>query len=776
MAPGTIDILRSGPGLASGGRPQSLPQRHVAGRPGHVADTLPWHRYPRARMVDRSARSSSAPRLAALAALVAAVVLLPGLGEHGVWTDAELPALDRARAALGAALSDLERSPWLPDLLRTRSYALLGDAAGLRLPHALAAIALVAMTAGVARLRGASAGVSLLAAGFALAFPMLAVVGRTALGNPVGEALGVAAVLVGLLAWRTPSPARAVILGGASAGLVTLAVASAGLVLGGVIPLGVLAMVATVDRPVDRPGSPSRVRAIIAVALWLGLLVAVSVAVMLSLRQGDGYIPILGAAKDLVLVDKPENRRFAAGIEDLGYGLFPWAPLTIAGALLGRRDRLPALWLGLGVTIAGGWSLVYGTVPLPITVPAALCAAAAVEWTLGSHTDRAGRRLALTVVVLGMLVTGKDAERTPGRVTVPVYPFEGEHTFPQAQLQAPQRLGSIGSIALLAVLAAGLLAPAGGRPHRIDRLLDRLPPRPRALAPLAILGLATLFGAHGYARQLVPRTCDLLSPRRLLEHHRMLVEAGELPAQLGNHRVRDEGLSLYGPGDVATLASRRELAHYLEVDEPRAAIMLERDLAGLHQDHRANGWPLYVLDEDHALLRLVANHLPPGEHDRNPIPAVLLDEPAVLAHPTLLRFEEYIEIVGWEVTDPIIRGRQATLSLSIRVLRPLPGGSQVYARLLKGRSSRINGEPHELTGGIYPPNLWREGDFILHRFEFRAPALEIQPGAHELIVGLRRSERENFAISVPEGNEGEHGVEVRGKSRNFAALGTVEVW
>lgn len=736
-----------------------------------MADTPAPRRYPRARMVDRATRFYAAPWVAALAALAAALMLLPGLGDHGLWSDAELPAFDRVQAALGAALSDLERSPWLPDLLRTRAYARLEDAAGLRLPNALAAIALVAMAAGLARMRGASARIGLLAGGFALAFPMLAIAGRTTLGDPVGEALGVAAVLAGMVALRTPSRPRALLMSLISASLVALSVTSAGLALGGTVPLAVLAVIAT-----ERSVATSRARLGVAVALWVAAIATIVVVVVLSLGQSDGYIPLLGAAKDLMLVDKPENRRFAAGLEDLGYGLFPWAPLVIAGALLGRRDRLPALWLGLGVAVASGWSLVYGTIPLPVTVPAALCAAGAVEWVLDSSTDREGRRLALAVVVLGMLVMGKDAERTPGRVTVPVHPFEGEHTFPAERLEASQRLGSIGSAALWALLAAGLLAPAGGRGHRLDRLLDRLPAQPRALAPLAIVGLAALYGGYGYARDLVPRTCDLLSPRRLLEHHRALVDAGELPLQLGNHRVRDEGLSIYGPGDVATLASRRELGLYLAADETRAAIILDRDLPGLYQDHRANGWPLYVLDDDHAYLRLVANALPPAEHDRNPLPAVVLDEPAQLAHATQLRFEGYIEIVGWEVTDPVIRGREATLRLSIRVLRPLPGGSKVYARLLKGRSSRINGEPQELTGGLYPPNLWRDGDFILHEHTFKAPLLEIQPGAHELIVGLRRSEHENFDISLPEGKTGEYGVEVRGKSRNFAALGTVEVW
>src|SRR5690606_15310208 len=120
---------------------------------------------------------------------------------------------------------------------------------------------------------------------------------------------------------------------------------------------------------------------------------------------------------------------------------------------------------------------------------------------------------------------------------------------------------------------------------------------------------------------------DMLSPRHLLEHHRRLAEAGALPEQLANHRVRDDGLSLYGPGDVTALASRRELSSYLAADEPRAALIRERDLATLHQDHRQKGWPLYVLDDRHAYLRLVSNRLPPGEQDRNPIPGVVFDEP-----------------------------------------------------------------------------------------------------------------------------------------------------
>lgn len=725
-------------------------------------------------MSGRLARLHSPAVAAALVAAVAALVLLPGLGDYGLWTDAELPIFDRVRAAMGEALRDLERSPWLPDLLRQRSYAAFDGALGFRLPHALCAVALAALATVVARLRGGEVRHAVLAGAFALAFPLLVVSGRTALGNPVGELCITLAIVLGVVAQgrSTLAGAGPWVLGALGAG--ALAVTSVGLLLGAALPLAVVACAALLDS--DR-------RPAIAAVLGAGALACLTVAVMLSLDQGDGYIPLLGEAKDPLLVDKPQDRRFAAGVEDLGYSLYPWAPLVVAGALLGRRDRWPALWLGLATVVAGGWSVVYGITPLPVTVPAALCAVAAVQWLEDPRTDRTARRAVLAVVILATLVLRKDAEHTPSRLVVPLRAFEGEHNFPGDQIEAPATLERLGGLALLALFGVGLLGPTatsasrdGSRPRGLDRLRERLPPGARALAPSALLGLCALHGSITFAHQLVPDTCDRLSPRALLEHHAALVESGVLPPTLGNHRVRDGGLALYGPGDIEAIGSRRELSNYLAAPEPRAAIIRARDLPSAHQNHRAKGWPLFVLDDRHGHLRLVANRLPEGATDLNKIPQVVFDEPPALANPTLVSFENYIDIIGWEVTEPIVRGGTAELQVAIRVHRALPGGTKLYARFLKDRTSRINSEPHELTDGIYPPNMWREGDYILHRFTFTAPLLEIQPGDHEFIIGLRRGEKQNFGISTPEGKTGEYGVKVRGKKRNFARIGTVEVW
>jgi hypothetical protein len=148
----------------------------------------------------------------------------------------------------------------------------------------------------------------------------------------------------------------------------------------------------------------------------------------------------------------------------------------------------------------------------------------------------------------------------------------------------------------------------------------------------------------------------------------------------------------------------------------------------------------------------------------------------VLAHETLVRFESYVEVIGWEVTEPLVRGREATLQVAFRVLRPLPGGSKLHARFNRGRIARINGEAHELAEGLYPCNLWRPGDYVLHRFTFEVPVLETLPGSYDLVLGLRRSESENYDVTVPEGKDGEFGVRVADSKHDFATVGSVEVW
>jgi hypothetical protein len=709
----------------------------------------------------------SAWLLAGSTALLALLVLLPGLGDYGFWSDAEMPVVDRTRAALGAALSGLERSPWLPDAVRTASYDRWPSELGIRLPHAIAGAGLAAVAAALARWRGATTGSSLLTGLFVLALPSVVVSARTVLGNPIGELAGASAVLFGLVATRAPRPGVAALAAVAAAVALASAIASAGLVIGGAIPLLALA---TADH-----GDRTRR---IAPVLWLATALVLAVAIRLVLQQGDGYIPLLGAAKALELVDKPETRRFAAVLQEYGEQVAPWAGLAAVGAALGPRGRWPALWAITALVVCGGWSLVFGTVHLPVAVPTALCCTAAVDAMRSGRCTTPARRLIVFVALAGMLVMRKDAERTPARVAVPVWHFELAHRFPDEALEVSRRLKRNAALAMLALVAASILSrrredEAVGR---IEAALRRVPNRWRDRTVLGVVGLAAANAALVGAQGLVPDMARTLGPSDLLARYARWVEAGALPAELGVYRVRDPGLAYYGPERLHGLQSRREVLDWLTPDEPRVALVRDLDLPPLVQNHRAAGLPLFVLHAEHERFLLVSNVLPEGAVDRNPIAAVLFDAPPALEHETRVRFESYLEVVAWEVREPLVRGTRRKLRLVLQALRPVPGGTKIYARFLRGRMSRINAEPHEIASNLYPPNLWRAGDFILHEIDIDVPPLEILSGRHELVVGLRRSEKQNYEITIPEEASGEHGVVIKDKKRNFAVLGEVRVW
>ncbi len=687
-----------------------------------------------------------------------------GLGDAGLWSDAELPVFDRARAALGDALSGLERSPALPDLIRARGVAAFGGALGLRVPHAITAAAVVGLAVGWIRSLGRPVSLSLLGGAVVLSLPMLSLSGRTALGNPVAELMSVIAVLS---LWSASKQGSSTRTRGVSAalGLVALGggVASCGLLLGAGLPLTIAAL---------SPGVTPRVRAAMGTAAGICVLVSLR----LVLDQGDGFIPLLGAAKDLELLDKPEARRFADGLEDFGYQIFPWAGLAMVGAATGRAEvRAPAIWLVVALAFNAGWSMLYGPTPAFLGVPAAACVVAAVARILDPAASGWERRVALFVAAAAALVVSKDGGLLPSRLVAPTELREKEQTFPDEALDAEAELSDMGKTVFYALVLAGLLGRRRD-PGGLERIASRVPAPARDALIVGAFAVAACSNAWTHGHVLLPRTGALLSPKQPLERLAAWVESGALPTTLGVHRVRDRGLTMYGPDAVETLAGRRDLQDWFDDDAAAVAMIRVGDYPALFQASRQQGRPLYVLDDSHARLRIVANRLPGGEENRDPLTDIVLDEPPQLAHPTLLNFDNYIEIVGWELDGPLRRGKEHTLQLGIRVLRPLPAGSKLYARMLKGRLSRIGGEPHEFAGGLYPCNLWRKGDIIWHRWTFQTPPLEVMPGTYDILLGLRRSENVNYSIQIPEGKQGEFGVEVRGRKREFAKIGTVTVW
>jgi hypothetical protein len=695
----------------------------------------------------------------------AAVIWLSiGLGDAGFWTEAELPVVDRSRAALGESLSGLKRSPWLPDAVRTAFFSAVRSELGLRLPHALAVGALAGIVAGIVRARGGTVLHAALGGALLLCFPGTAIAGRTVLGNPLGELAAVVTVLTGIAATRAPRPTNRAAWGLAALASFGLSVSALGLGLGGAAPL---LAIAAADGSAPRPFIPK--------ALAAAAVATVAIVAWSSWGQGDGYIPLLGAAKELDLMDRPEGRRYAAGLEDFGYQVFPWVGLVVAGAVR-PTARWPALWLASTLALTLAWSLVYGSTPVPAMVPAALCIVAAVQAIADPGAPPLLRRATVVVGIAAILVMRKDAELYPSRIAVPQHRFAGEHHFPAEPARATGTLRSMGSAVLVATLFAGLWARRRDEEGIVERVLCRIPARVRDEGSVAAFLVAAVVAGGPLLADLVDRVGALSSLRTPLHRYARWLDDGTLEEPLGMHRIRDPGVGLYGPARLEALPSRHDLFGFLQSPSPRAALVRVGDVPALHQHARAGGWSFFVLDDSHGQLRLVSNTLVPGAEDRNRIGEVLFDAPVDLTHETEVQFERYVKIVGWEVTEPLVRGRSGRLSLAIEVLRPLPGGSKLHARFLGGRLSKFNFEPVDFADNAYPCNLWRPGDFIVHTQTFEVPVLEVLPGIHDLVVGIRRSEHQNFDIVVPAETEGEFGVVVRDKKRNFAKIGEVQVW
>lgn len=725
--------------------------------------------------------------LGAACFLLAGALLLWSLDGTGLWSLAELPVLDRARAANGAPLEDLVRSPPFPDWIRAKSYGRWSSDWGLRLPGALAAALTVGLGATLCRLRGASLATSMWCALFLLAFPATAVAARTVTGNPFLECGAALSVTGGVFALRLLTGddrsrgALAVIGGtlGVIAGLVGLAIAigSGGLVVGGLVPVIALALFAA---PRNR---------IVSVMLWVAALIAAVVAFQLIRNQGEGFIPILGAAKDELLIGSPHRRSIAGSVREMTFGLFPFAPFVLVGAFGRRRDTWPLQWLLAGLVVVSVWSMVYGLTPVPVSVPAALAAAMGLEALLDPKNSRTSRRMVYAIVFIGLMILGKDATRSAHAVLSPFFTHQAGVDFPHEAIEAPEALERLARLMLVFVTAAFVVSPRSedAPEHRDGPLslptayLARISPRVREIAARAVATLALAYAGVSLSHDLLVEAGMHLSSKAPFERFARYAgeDAGDatFPEILGVHRLNDPGAERYGPpaANVVPLDGRGELHTWIGREAPATAMIRRSDLPALHAAHRKGEWPLFVIDNRHDDLVLVANVLPDGAEDENPISEIVLDEPPQLEHPTLVRFDDNVEMIGWEIEGPLRRGGEIELRIAFRVLRRMTAGTKLYARFQKGKMSRVNALPHELAEGLYPANNWAAGDYILHRFRFEIPSMEVFPGPHDFIVGMRRTESKNYPITIPEGKTGEHGVRIRGKKHEFAIIGEVEI-
>jgi hypothetical protein len=688
--------------------------------------------------------------------------------QAGILPGLEYPALARAEGILGLPHDNLLRSPWLDDAVRALLFDLFGvnnwtlRANGLFAGLVLAALAFLIGWQGANGEKNSKLQ-PFLAWGCGLAFLSGAAVDRHIyLAN--GQPLGMLAMVVAWFALSTLAVPRPNAIRMATALFVAacmaLACAGIGAWFGVVLPLSAFALHPALSRPTQR------IVALVALA-------TAAASVSLFCTQGEGFISILGAAKELAALHGSPNPTSRI-VSELADDLWPWLGWIAVATLAAPRRESDVYLVRTGlVWIAGAalWSTHYpplsvGILPLwPLLAWRGLASffdpdqrgnelsprlawmrwnavlLLALTWVLTKHHD-----FAPLPALLG-------AQASNVNFTDPVF-FDAL----RRSLHVP----------LLATTLLAALAFLGARSHLLARRVR-----------LSWLAIAWIALSLTLTTLVIPRQRFELGRSggydHVFEQWRELLNAGSIGTQLAFRNGQEPGFARALPRELEAreLRSQAELTKWLEGDEPRVALVSSHDLALL--DHRAREQKLSfgVLAQARHDLFFVTNRS--IDHDNNPLRSVVVDEPPASEHPTRVEFDQRVALVGWTLNSPFRRGARAHLTLVFEVLGTLPPGVEIIVRLQRGRMGRLGGRAEKAAQGIYPPSLWRRGEFIIHRTQIEVPWILTVPGTYELLIAVKKIGGNNFPVTSTDEDLEKVKAHSRGGKREFVQIATLDI-
>jgi hypothetical protein len=234
---------------------------------------------------------------------------------------------------------------------------------------------------------------------------------------------------------------------------------------------------------------------------------------------------------------------------------------------------------------------------------------------------------------------------------------------------------------------------------------------------LAVLGaLAFVVGFH-------PELAAQLSPREALEAFARMHRDRE---PLGLLRMSPRLVAYHGGGDVRAFGRTDDAFAWLAGDDqpPESAVarrwlvVPESELAKLNVLHRQRfGRNLPVADASSSRTLLAVSDLE-GMVQRSPLRDVVLDEPREPARRAHARFEEGLELLGWEVVDADGARLEAVPTRTavnarfyVRVSGAIDPGYAPFLHVDRGKL-RFNGDAAFVDHG-YGPAHWLAGDVVV---------------------------------------------------------------
>lgn len=241
-----------------------------------------------------------------------------------------------------------------------------------------------------------------------------------------------------------------------------------------------------------------------------------------------------------------------------------------------------------------------------------------------------------------------------------------------------------------------------------------------------------------------PALCRELSPASAYDTF-VAIRTGD--DELGLFGTSPKAGAFYTGTDIPRLADAPDAMDWLDSAPPgrrRFLLLRGRDLPRLNSLFRAaHQTNLPVLDARSSQTLLVSN-LAGGRPDANPLADVVLDAPPTIRHPVDARFQEHIELLGWDLVDAtgasvgtLSAQRAYRLRTYFRIEKPIPGTWTAFVHL-DGDKKRQNAD-HPVAHGRYPMSLWQPGDIIVDEVELELDP-SFLPGDYWLMCGFFQGE------------------------------------
>jgi 4-amino-4-deoxy-L-arabinose transferase-like glycosyltransferase len=673
---------------------------------------------------------------AAAFTVAALALLLPGLGQYGLWEPWELRLTDQAAALAGIRPpAGASIGPASQALLPALGIRLFGfSEAASRLPGVLVALATLAAVAwAAAGLYGRRA--AAIAATATMAMPLFVLQARQ-LTSDMPLLLASALALGGLGRLGREQPGRRA-LGGALWVLFGLGLGAA---TGGVL-VGVVAPCLAFAAAWRLSGLTfsSRLQRGLAVGVVAGGLGLALVAALTPYRAGQaswllGGTPVLGAAA----------RTFDAVLRVLGFGLFPWgalALLALLAPLVALTDETPAAeergqsFAALLPLFAGAFGLAAATVQLHLVGQARIsilpAVALALSRLLSEPRSASANRLLAFFAATGTLLVTRDLWLSPEEL-VSVH-LSSKVTWPPGLSLRPlvAAVGVAFTAALLARFAVGPAVEAAGRAGRLLALARRL-----SVPVLLASGFALSAGlAHG----VVPALSRHLSQKALLDSFRSL--GGRALALYRIPAANRGSFDIVQGVHLLEVENIQQLSEKFRADPTLFALIPRADLPALDDAFAEAAVDYAVADASSSRFLLLAARLPAGHADHNPLDRHRFRARATAVPPwnptrlqTSATYGDVVELYGADFPASVRRPGSFPLVLYFRTLRRPPAGYKIFVHVERP-GALVHGD-HPPLEGVFPIERWRPGDLLRDQHRVPVSLVTTPAGLYTIFVGF----------------------------------------